>query len=125
MPHILIVDDDQATARLEKRHLTRAGFEVSIAPCAKAGLEFLAREAPDAMVLDHQLTGLTGIEFFREVTARGFRLPAVIVTGMEKPSLVEEAREAGISEFLLKTVDYLDRLPEVMQAAIDRYHVSA
>ena len=63
----LVVDDEQALARLVAGYLERDGFEVHLAFDGPAGLEAARDVAPDVIVLDLGLPGLDGIEVCRQV----------------------------------------------------------
>jgi two-component system, OmpR family, alkaline phosphatase synthesis response regulator PhoP len=62
MKRILIVDDEVHITLVLKLHLERAGYAVETANNGKAGLEAVARQAPDALITDIQMPLMTGRE---------------------------------------------------------------
>jgi len=62
---ILLIEDDPRLAEMVSEYLGEAGFRVSIAAEGRAGLERLAREPFDALVLDLMLPDMDGLEVFR------------------------------------------------------------
>jgi len=63
MPSVLIVDDCPEIAAILARHLSRAGYRPTLAHDGAAALATLARiPAPDCLVLDLMLPGLSGVE---------------------------------------------------------------
>ena len=61
----LVVDDEQALARLVAGYLERDGFEVHVAFDGAEGLELARTVDPDVVVLDLGLPGMDGIEVCR------------------------------------------------------------
>ncbi len=85
MAHILLVDDDPVQVQVREAILHDAGFAVSIATSAEAGLALLRSEQPrkiDAVITDHILPGASGAEFVRSMRDIEPKLPVVVLTGM-------------------------------------------
>ena len=64
---VLVVDDEQALARLVADYLTRDGFDVAIATDGLAAVDAARARMPDVVVLDLGLPGLDGIEVCRQL----------------------------------------------------------
>jgi PleD family two-component response regulator len=68
----------------------------------------LKKTAPDVVITDLMMQPIDGLEFARMVrTERGSPdpyVPIVMVTGFADKQRVEEARDAGVTEFLAKPV---------------------
>ena len=62
---ILIVEDDEAIARLLEMELGRRGCSARSAHDGEAGLEAVGRFRPDAIVLDIMLPKLDGVGVLR------------------------------------------------------------
>ena len=108
---ILLVEDDPGVARLEQLRLERAGYAVATAATAEEGLRRVADGRVELIVLDQQLTsGTSGLEFFRQVKAAGYSVPAILVTGMQEENLLVEALRAGVRDFVPKTQNFLNHL---------------
>jgi CheY-like chemotaxis protein len=94
---ILIVDDDPVVSLTLSRMLQWAGHTVWLADSARMGLDRVAREAPDAIILDMRMPGMSGLDFLRELrnSPAHASLPVGIVTGdyfMDEQVLAELAR---------------------------------
>ncbi|HEY3546936.1 MAG TPA: response regulator transcription factor [Propionicimonas sp.] len=61
----LVIEDEEALARLVGSYLERDGFEVHLAHDGPSGLEAGRRVDPDVVVLDLGLPGLDGVEVCR------------------------------------------------------------
>jgi len=114
---ILILDDDEGLLALCSRVLRRAGHFVITANSRDEAEKHLAamkgpRTGVNLVVLDYQLSGpVTGLDFFRELAARGVAPPAILVTGFSDEGRVLEALRAGIRDVVRKTDEFLETLP--------------
>jgi two-component system phosphate regulon response regulator OmpR len=64
---ILLIDDDARLAAMVSEYLAGAGYRVVMAGTGAAGLERLAREPYDAVVLDLSLPDMDGLEVCRRL----------------------------------------------------------
>jgi len=118
---ILYVEDDLAQARLAKKCLERAGFEVDLALDGQAGLDQCAACRYDAVVVDQTMPGLSGLDVIR---ALGEQYdpppPTIMVTGTGNESIAVEAMKLGLSEYLVKDLEggFVNVLPLVVERAI-------
>ena len=78
-PRVLLIEDDPRLAALVREYLSEAGFQVTISESGRAGLERIARDAFDALILDLMLPDLDGLEICRTVRARS-DLPILMLT---------------------------------------------
>jgi two-component system response regulator MprA len=77
---VLIVDDDAALRRMLRLTLMDGGFEVRLAENGRAALESVARETPDAVVLDLEMPEMDGRSFYRALREKGIDIPVLIVS---------------------------------------------
>ena len=70
MSKVLIVEDEEAIADLEKDYLELSGFEVEIAHDGTIGLERALNEEFDLVILDLMLPGVDGFDICRQVRDR-------------------------------------------------------
>ena len=67
MSKILIVEDEEAIADLEKDYLELSGFEVEIASDGTSGLKKALEEGFHLVILDLMLPGVDGFEICRQI----------------------------------------------------------
>ena len=67
MSRILIIEDEEAIADLEKDYLELSGFEVSIRNTGDEGLRTALADEYDLIVLDLMLPGMEGFEICRHI----------------------------------------------------------
>ena len=78
-PRILLVDDDIALASMLGEFLQLQGFDISIVHDAESALARLERDAPDLLVLDVMLPGISGFEALQRLRQR-HDLPVIMLT---------------------------------------------
>ncbi len=117
---ILIVEDNEDSARLAKLLIEERGGSVTLAPDAGQALAFLRSSEPDAVIMDLMLPGLDGYEATRAIRqmSRGARLPVVAATAAVLPGDRARALEAGCDDIVAKPYD-ADELTARVAAAIE------
>jgi signal transduction histidine kinase len=103
--HILIAEDDPAAARILRQILQQIGYRVTIAETGTAALRILDEQgAPDLLLLDWMLPGVTGLEICHLARTRWdpLRLPILMVTAKTDPESVYAAFDAGASDYVAK-----------------------
>jgi FixJ family two-component response regulator len=100
-----VVDDDAGMRKALRRLLETAGHEVRCWPSALEFLADLARQpAPDCLVVDVDMPGMTGLELQQTLTANGRTIPIVFLTGVGNIPMTVQAIKAGAVNFLTKPV---------------------
>lgn len=102
--HVAVVDDDESFSRAIERLLRAAGFEPSVFSSAETFLQATTHPAPDCLVLDIHLPGMSGPDLCRHLTGLGKTAPIIFVTAHDEPDTREEARRAGCSAYFCKPV---------------------
>lgn len=120
---ILIVEDDAGVAYLQRRALERVGFEVLLADSATDTIKALNENRIDLIVLDYRLSEeQTGLDLHRQIKASGHDVPVIIVTGFSQESTVVAALREGVRDFVAKSPDYLEYLPEAVERVLTQVH---
>ena len=112
---VLVVDDDEAIAKLFTRFLTPESYIVDVAHDAEAAMEAVRTLAPDIVLLDVMLPGESGFELCRRLKKdRVTRLtPVVLITALDAREARIEGLEAGADDFLAKPVDSNELLARI------------
>ena len=97
---LLVLDDDEALLRLLRLLLQAEGFYVVTAKNGIEGLERIETEPHiDAIVLDLEMPQLDGRGFFRELRARGYETPVVVLSAYGARSALRELQaNAGLDK---------------------------
>ena len=105
-PHMVcLVDDDDAVRRGLALLLRTAGFAVVTFPSAEDCLRSADAHAPDCLVVDIQLGGLSGFELHERLVAGGVSIPTIFITGHHDVVTRERARHVGAAGYLRKPFD--------------------
>ncbi len=105
----LIVDDDANMRQLIRTILSSLGVKnLETAGGTDQGYALLANFAADIVICDLRMDPLDGIEFTRMVRTKedspNIYLPIIMLTGHAEIAAVENARKAGVHDFLTKPV---------------------
>ena len=67
MSKVLIVEDEDAIAEIERDYLELSGFDVTLASDGKEGLDIALKEDFDIIILDIMLPGMDGFDICKEI----------------------------------------------------------
>ena len=93
MSKILIIEDEESIAELEKDYLELSGFEVEIAGDGTTGLDKALNEEFDLIILDLMLPGTDGFEICRKV--REVKNTPIIMVSAKKED-IDKIRGLGL-----------------------------
>ena len=93
MKRILIIEDEESIAELEKDYLELSGFEVEMANDGEAGLVRALNEEYDLFILDLMLPGVDGFEICRKV--REVKHTPIIMVSAKKED-IDKIRGLGL-----------------------------
>jgi CheY-like chemotaxis protein len=101
---ILIVDDDPDVAETLRRFLERPArrYVVVVASSGEEAVAILRRDAPDLVLLDINMPGMSGLDVLRKIDRR---IPVIMVTG-NTDSAPAEALKLGAFAYIPKPFDF-------------------
>jgi CheY-like chemotaxis protein len=104
---ILVADDEEAVSGLLALMLQGAGCRVATVGDGRRALVYLEEHRPRMLFVDLMMPGFDGLEVIRRIRQdpRLERLPVVLISGMEVPSIRREAEQLGVRCFLRKPFD--------------------
>ena len=119
---VLVVDDDPGFHKVFKTILRGVGVnDIRVALNASAAFSEMRASRPDVIFVDWRMEPLDGLDFVRLVRQAKDSpyplIPIIMLTGHAEPHRVKEARDAGVTEFLVKPVSMqsvVARLDEVL-----------
>ncbi len=118
---VLILEDDPGVARLQQLRLERAGFAVTATTTPDGALDRIQQGGVDLLVLDNQLsTREDGLTFYARLKRCGQHLPVILVTGYSDDATIVRALRTGVRDYVFKSVEYLDYLPEAVRRVLDQ-----
>lgn len=106
---VLIIDDSRYARSFMKSALFSFGVRTILeAGDGPAGIEILRDKKVDLVVVDYDMDPMDGVAFTRLVRSGDevacTQVPIVMVSGQAEMEIVMEARNAGITEFLVKPI---------------------
>lgn len=101
---ITVVEDEDALSALLDYNLTQEGYQVRVCPDGDEALLSLEEEAPDLLVLDWMLPGVSGIEICRRVRARDDLrdMPVIMLTARGEEEDRIRGLDTGADDYLTK-----------------------
>ena len=102
---VLVVDDDPEIRALLSDFLTVQHFEVKTAFDAETALVLFQRGRFDALLVDFQMSGMTGLELAAVVRKQDPLIPIALITGSAKILAAQEISQAGITRVFSKPFD--------------------
>ncbi|HKA91505.1 MAG TPA: sigma-54 dependent transcriptional regulator [Haliangiales bacterium] len=102
---VLVVDDDEAVAKVLMALLGQAGFDAAHAPSGETALTILADRPVDLVVSDVRMPGMGGLALLAEARRRWPEVPVILLTAHGSVPLAVEAMKAGAADFILKPFD--------------------
>jgi len=101
---VLVVDDQEANVTLLADLLHVHGFAVERAASGEEALATIERHAPDIVLLDVMMPGLSGLDVCQRLRAdpRHRALPIILVTSLDPEKERIRGLEAGADYYLAK-----------------------
>src|SRR5687768_9813434 len=101
---VLVVDDEPDISALVAYHLARAGYRVRTVASGPEALTAIAADAPDLVVLDLMLPGMSGLEVLGEIRRRPEleHLAVILLTAMREESDRVEGLSLGADDYVAK-----------------------
>ncbi len=104
---ILLIEDNEDSAEMQKQVLTLLGHKVWIAPTGKEGIQLARLKAPDLIFCDLGLPqGMSGYDVatYLRADAELSHIPLIALSGYGSPEDKRKAAETGFDEHLTKPV---------------------
>jgi CheY-like chemotaxis protein len=119
---ILIVDDDPDTIVFLSAWLEDHGYQVCSASDGRRGLEAIASEKPDLILLDVRMPNQTGVQLYRDIklNREWGHLPVIFISGVEELQVFDKgcAPLPPPAAFIPKPIDFR-ALHAAIQKALD------
>lgn len=106
MAKILVVDDEKDIRRLLVHTLGLHGHDVVEASTGEEAVDLVGQEAPDLMVLDVMMPGMTGWDVLKELRKKGKRKTRVLMlTAKTQEMDYQMGWKLGADEYVSKPFD--------------------
>ncbi|MEM6823790.1 MAG: phosphate regulon transcriptional regulator PhoB [Pseudomonadota bacterium] len=114
-PSVLVVEDEPAQREVLSYNLEAEGFAVAKAGTGDEALLIIQEEAPDIIVLDWMLPGVSGIEVCRRVKTRAETRAIPVIMLSARSEEVDRVRglETGADDYVIKPYSVLELMARV------------
>ena len=104
---VLLADDDRVLTNLLSSRLRARGVEIVVAHDSMQALMSAMRSPVDAIVLDIQMPGGTGIEALRKLKAstKTSSIPVLVLSANGDADTLAQVKALGADGFLLKPIE--------------------
>jgi two-component system response regulator VicR len=102
---VVVIEDDPAMIQLIALILENHGFEVISATGGPEGLEAIAREKPDLVLLDLMMPGMSGWDVYQQMKADEYMetVPVIVVTAKARNI------DKTLGLYIAKVQDYITK----------------
>lgn len=111
--YVAVVDDDESLRRSLSRLLRAAHFQPVSYASAEAFLADTKHPKFDCLLLDIQLSGMSGLDLKRKLSTIKDETPVVYITAHDDPEIRAQAEEFGCAGFFRKTDSGADVLASI------------
>ena len=115
---ILIADDDQTVCSVLSMDLTLSGYRVTTFADGASFIAAARTRSPACVLLDVYMPDKTGLDILKEIDARNYPAPILIMSGRGDIPTAVEAIKSGAHDFLEKWLD-ADGIVARVREAID------
>jgi two-component system response regulator HydG len=102
---VLVIDDDAAHRRMLSEVLSDLGIEVLEAENGMRGIDRIAKEAPDFVLLDMRMPELDGLGTLKAMREQVLTIPTVVITAHAELDDAITAIKLGARDYLRKPID--------------------
>ena len=118
MKPVWIVDDDRSIRWVIEKALSREGIAFNSFSSAQEALDALSGGAPEVLVSDIRMPGLSGLELLQAVKQRHPAVLVIVMTAYSDLDSAVAAFQGGAYEYLPKPFD-VDQAVELIRRALD------
>src|ERR1700722_18002364 len=115
---VLVVDDDAEIREALNGVFSAAGHGCEVAADAFSAIEMVRQRAPDVVVCDVHMEGMSGIELLERLKRTHPALPVIVITGAGGIAQAVDAIKRGAFEYVVKPSS-ADEMRRVVANALD------
>jgi len=99
---ILLVEDDDAILLGLENVLRDEGYETRSAKSGQEGYQLAKESAPDLLILDLMLPGMSGLEICKRIRDEGMKMPVIMLTAKAEENDKVFGLELGADDYITK-----------------------
>jgi DNA-binding response OmpR family regulator len=103
---ILLIDDDEQLMEILAQKLIEQHYAVDIANTGEMGWEFIALFNFDLVVLDWMLPDVDGVQVCKQIRAKGYTMPIMLLTARDRYTDKVVGLDAGADDYVVKPFNF-------------------
>lgn len=119
-PPLLLVADDDKNMRVMLMRMFEGTYRVVTASDGAETLKAVKTQHPDVVLVDLLMPDTSGIELLAPIHACDPNLPVILLSGMARQSIADEALAAGAFDYVVKPLDDFDELEKLLARAVEQ-----
>ena len=113
---VFVVDDDADVCQFIARMIQTMKLDVRTFSSAEEFLDSVTEEPHGCLIADMRMLGMSGLQLLKEINARQWELPTIVVTGYGDIRLAVDSFKAGAFTFLEKPYRSQELWETIVQA---------
>ena len=101
-PCILLVEDDPLVADMLEAALKTWGYNVLVARDGKEGLDFVATQSVDGILVDLHMPIMDGTTLLDELRWAGYHTPVWVMSGGSDLQALRQLLDEGVEDYFIK-----------------------
>lgn len=110
MQRVLVIEDEKKLLLSLQRGLAQEGYEAAMASTGEDGYYMATTESFDAVVLDLMLPKRDGLQVLRDLRAKGFAAPVLVLTARDAVEDRVQGLDEGADDYLVKPFAFAELL---------------
>ncbi len=115
---ILVIDDEKLIRWTLEQHLVKEGYEVLTADSAEKGMELIAEDVPDLVLLDNRLPEMNGLDLLEKLHVQDRGLMVIMITAYGMVETAVKAMKFGAYDYISKPFN-LEEITFVIKKALE------
>ena len=116
MKTVLYVDDNDEILEIIGMLMEGTDYHLLTVNDSSKAVAMCLEKTPDLVLMDINMPGMNGFEVTKKLRSSGFNNPIVVLTASESDDYRKQAKAAGCTDYILKTVDMRN-----VRSIIDQY----
>jgi DNA-binding response OmpR family regulator len=108
--HVLIVEDDESSARALSLLVRGTSRTATIAPTIADAVAFLDQQTPETVILDLMLPDGDGATVLERIRRQGLRVKVLVTTASSDRRRLQHVRDLGADVVMHKPIDVAELL---------------
>ena len=80
-----------------------------------AGLELIAQEKPDLIMLDLNMPSISGFQVLSTLQEQGNKVPVIVISNSDEEQAIAKSKELGAQEYIVKSQTNLDQIKDIVK----------